>query len=148
MTSCWRELRLLMTVAFVIVGLALMFPYGALSFRGKDYPAARSSAAYVVLSADESEAALHAAKSAWQTEDAAQRRLRVRMPLGELPEESELEVLTLDSSAAYSFSEVKSVVYGAPAFQPSLAAERDSRELQKAPMTMKPAFSRDDLLQL
>lgn len=148
MTSLWRESRMLLTVGLLVAVLALIFPYGALTFRGKDHPPARSSAAYVVLSDEEAEAALHAAKSAWQTEDAAQRRLRVRMPLGELPEEGDLEVLNLDSSAAYSLSEPKPVVYGIPAYRPSLAAERDRSELPKAPLLSAPKFSREDLLQL
>lgn len=148
MTSLWRETRMLVTVTIIIGATAMIFPYRALTFRGMNHPKARSSAAYVLLSEEESEEALHAAKSAWQTEDAAQRRLRVRVPLGELPEEGELEALELESASAYSFSETKSVIYGKPAFRPSLAAERDSIELPKAPTAVKPAFSRDEMLQL
>ena len=145
----WRELRTVSVVAALTAGVVAAFPLSALDFKARPVAASReASAAFVSLSADEETMALKAARSAWQSEASATQRMRVRLPLGELPEEE--AVAPLDLSAEQSFVRVRlpQTDYPLPAAVPSMAAEPPQRLAPEPEVPAAPPFSRNDLLDL
>lgn len=149
MTPLKYEFRSLMSVGVLTAGIALAFPLSAIRFEAERKPISSSAvASFVNLTLEQEVAALKAAKSAWQSDASARERMRVRLPLGELPEEEQAlslganEILFPDGRAAAPLA------YPLPAYAPSFAAPAPKRLPTEAPSTVVPAFSREELLRL
>lgn len=92
------EIATVMTVLSIPFGIAAVFPYRALTFRGS--AAARLGtepvASFVTLDEKSEGAAIRAAKTAWRDEGAEPMR-NSTLILNELPEEPKRPVLTIES---------------------------------------------------
>lgn len=143
MTRWWRDVRAVMTVAVLLAAILSAFPYSSLKFSARTVPTIRpASAAFVTLSDEAAETAFHAAKTAWQSETSAMQRMRVRLPLGELPEDDDtpLELSFGDRSA---LDGAKPLAYPKPAYAPSSAAKPPAPFPPDAPPV---PFSKNELL--
>lgn len=146
MIGFWRELRAVLLVGALTAGVVGAFPFSALDFEARHVPVSRdASAAFIVLTDEEESLALKVAKSAWQSEASATQRMRVRLPLGELPEEEPSSPLEFHSDV-FAVPEATPVAYPFPPGVPSQAAEVPRRLSPEPESVPAPAFSRDDLL--
>lgn len=143
------EIRSLTSVGILSLGIALAFPLSALRFEPnrKDLPHL-GSAAFVTLSLEQEAAALKAAKSAWQSDSSAMERMRVRLPLGELPEEENASPLGADEVLFVGSGESSPVAYPLPAYAPSFAAPAPAKLPAPPKSVITPAFSREEMLGL
>jgi len=145
MTSLRTELVRTLVVLSAPLGVLAVFPYSALSFAARrPTPAARPYVAFVHLTDAECDAALRAAKSAWQMEGGALRDEQAWLPLGELPEETTGPILPFVSSGRHAVDWPRTA-YAPPAWLPSVAAAAPAHigaEPEKSP----PPFTREELL--
>lgn len=150
MTVLWRELRSVLTVGALSAGVILSFPLAAFDFKARPVSAEpAASAAFVTLSTEEEELLLASAKATWQDESSAMQRMRVRLPLGELPEEDVTRSFDIGPLPTLSASAPDPIAYPLPAYRPTSAAGAPSRlAAEAAESGRQPAFSKDDLLKL
>lgn len=149
MTELWREFRTVSIVGVLTVGVIGAFPIPALDFRAAEVGASReASAAFIELTVEEELAALKAAKSAWQADASALERMRVRLPLGELPEEDVGSPLEFSSPTCAFLPAFEPVAYPLPTTALSQAAAAPTRLLAEPETHPAPTFSRADLLDL
>lgn len=149
MTELWREFRTVSIVGVLTTGVAGAFPISALDFKADgSHSSCEASAAFIELTIEEEIAALKAAKSAWQSETSALERMRVRLPLGELPEEEIGAPLDLPDATRFALTASDPVDYPFPAAASSQAASSPARLLAEPEARLAPTFSREDLLDL
>lgn len=149
MSGIWREFRSIAIVGVLTAGVALAFPLSALDFKAAKVASSReASAAFIDLTVEEELAALKAAKTAWQAETSALERMRVRLPLGELPEDEIGAPLELASESGAFRAELRPVAYPWPAAVTSQAAPAPVRFRAEPEAVREPTFSRADLLDL
>ncbi|MCR5753105.1 MAG: hypothetical protein K6G91_14220 [Kiritimatiellae bacterium] len=148
MRSLRHELFSTCAVLALPTAILLAFPRSAIEFKGMEAPSpGPASVAFVALSEDERAALLGAARTAWQTDAPIGQRMRTRLPLGELPEESEGPLL--DVGLARRRPEgPEPVSYRPSPWCPSLRAPPPVRVEGKAEEKAPPAFSREDLLSI
>lgn len=138
-------MRLLLAMSLPLA-IVSVFPFGAIGYRVTE-PSAdqdRPYTAIVTLSPEQEEAAMRSARSAWQFDARADRQHRVRLPLGELPDDSDgglIEVRTPDPEGL----PLPRSDYQAPPWLPSCRAAAPVKIARK-PEPETPAFSRDELL--
>ena len=149
MTALWRELRSVLAVGTLTAGVVAAFPISALDFKARSVPVDfEASAAFVRLTAEEEDSVLKAAKTTWQDESSAMQRMRVRLPLGDLPEEDMSRTPDPAAPVGLSSPSPEPIPYRLPAYRPSSAAQPASRLAPEPEVRPLPAFSRDELLQL
>ena len=149
MTALWRELRSVLTVGAITGGVVLAFPLSALDFKARPVPSeAEATAAFVHLTAEEEEQVLKAAKTTWQEESSAMQRMRVRLPLGDLPEEEPTQALDLTRLTPSADAQLEPLPYRLPGYSPSAAAAVPTRLPPEPEARPVPAFSRGELLNL
>ncbi len=133
-----------------VCGVAVVFPFKVTSFEASAGEQAKETfASFVQLSAEDEAAAMKAAKSSWNAESGAVRRMRAELFSGELPEASEEPVLALGDCPVRA--SVRVVSPSLSPYLPSLAAPPpEAIEPDKAaPYAVGvPAFSRDELLRI
>ena len=146
MRALRREIASQAFVFALPAAILAVFPYDAVRFRASDAPAGRgASAAFVVLS-DKAEAeALVSAKTAWQSDAPAGRRMRRDLALGDLPEPPSAPLLEFDASSALGPA-FPPVSYGVPAWCPTGAAARPEKIGREPARPRDAAFPRDELL--
>lgn len=146
MRSVRHELASVAVALALPVAVAVSFPYGAVGFGAAPCPPKPACMAFVVLSAAEERAALRAAKTSWQVSASGERRMRVRLPLGDLPEEK------LGPSVAFGDMaprpELPVVRYDVSPWVPSCAAGAAAEMAPSAPVRKEPVFSREELLKV
>lgn len=136
---------IVMTLAFAIM---LSLPFPAFSFRPHRVSADRgASAEFVLLTEEERVEALKAAKTTWQYDSSESRGMRIRLPLGELPEEEQRSLLG-DGDMPCGTIPFKPVVSRLPAWQPSFKAPAPIRLGAEIEEAKKKPFSREELLKL
>ena len=142
------ELMSILTVLAVTVAVALTFPFGAVGFRPRpDRARPRSSAAFVVMSADEQATAMRAAKTSWQVDAGGVRRLRVDLSVGELPEDPAAS--SMDIGVRPSRSVVPTVGYQPSAYPLTQAAAPCAGiSRAEAEPVREPPFPKAELLKL
>ena len=148
MRSLRHELVSAALVMSLPLALCLAFPFEAIGFRATPAATAtRASFAFVTLSEEEEQAALQAAKTSWQFNVPAGQRMRMRLPLGGLPDEQvglRLDVM----SEGLTQSPTAPLGYPAPPWEPSARA-KEPVKIQRAPSSdATPAFTREELLKL
>lgn len=149
MTTLKYELRSLTTVGLLSAGIALAFPISAINFEVERKPISSPAvAAFVNLTLEQEMVALKAAKSAWQSDASARERMRVRLPLGELPEEEQASPLGANEILFPDGRSAGPVAYPLPAYAPSFAAPAPARLPTEASSPVAPTFSREELLKL
>lgn len=149
MTELWREFRTVSIVGVMTAGVIVAFPLSALDFKAKVAPSSvESSAAFIELTIDEEVLALKAAKSAWQSESSAMQRMRVRLPIGELPEEEVGVPLELSDANRFFLAEPTPLAYPLPTSVRSQAAASPMRLIAEPDDPPMPTFSRSELLNL
>ena len=143
-----RELKSAILVLGITVAIGFAFPFSAIGFHPQpSRPSPSASAAFVVLTAEERIAALKAAKTAWQSEAPEKLGPRLRLPLGELPEE-EQDTLIRACELLPDPVACEPVASRLPPWEPSRQAARPARLQPEADLPPPPAFSRDELLDL
>lgn len=149
MTQLWREVRTVLIAGVMTAGIVGAFPISALDFKAEKVSASRpASAAFIELTIEEEIAALKAAKSAWQSEASALERMRVRLPLGELPEEEIGAPLEFSPATQAFLPALEPVAYPLPTAALSQAANAPVRLLAEPEGRQAPMFSREELLDL
>lgn len=84
--SLRREAVLLLEIAVIPAGIALVFPYEAVGFSARESVRDRSpSCSFVVLSEEEERVALAAARTSWQVGKKGARGLSIDVSSSELP---------------------------------------------------------------
>ena len=133
-----------------VAAVALVYPYDALSFKPrKDNGAESAFAAFVTLSPAEKAAAMKAAKSSWNADSGAVRRMRAELFVGELPTGRDDPALEIYDRVLRRDPPV--VEPGLSPFMPTRAApppktiSPDEGDLKDKPAA---AFSRDELLKM
>ena len=147
----WRSAFVSAAMVFLTVAaVALVFPYDALFFRLRPVrPARPAFAALVTLSQAEESAAMKAAKSSWNAEADAVRRMRAELFVSELPKGRDEPALKIADRVPRQTP--PPVSPGLLPFMPSRAApppakiEPDKADLKGEPA---PAFTREELLRL
>lgn len=150
MKSLKYEFRSLMTVGVLAGVIGLSFPMPVMSFSAhRERKSDEASLVFVHLTQEEESSVLLSAKSAWQSERGIMERMRIRLPLGELPEEQSGFVFESDSQG-YVLREnpIDPVAYPLPAFVPSSAAERIPALESEVPSKPMPTFSHEELLNI
>lgn len=143
-----REIKSAIIVLVLTGAIVLALPFSAIAFRPKPQrKMPSSSAAFVVLTAEERVAALKAAKTAWQSDESEKQGLRLRLPLGELPEE-EQDTLIRACELLPERVACEPVASRLPPWEPSRKASAPVRFQSEADETPPPAFSREELLRL
>lgn len=137
-------------VLAAIGGVAVSFPFDAVSFRPADSRQSKSGfAAFVSLGAEEEAEALKAAKSSWNAEAGGVRRLRADLFYAELPEAGHEPALAFSDRLASSAP--GPVEPGLSPYLPSMAAPPpkeippDDTAAKEGPA---PAFSKEELLKI
>lgn len=144
-----RDVRSFLIVCITAGSIVAIFPYSALTFKGRNGASSLSaSAAYVELSPEEESAALSAARTAWQSDNVSARRLRVRLPLGELPEEPEGPFFGMNADGVRDRGEPMPVAYTHALYVPLPMTEDMPHSYEVEEAQKSPAFSREDLLNL
>lgn len=149
MTAFARDLRSFLIVCVLTVTVVAAFPYSALTFKGR--PAAgvaEASAAYVVLSSEEEEAALTAAKTSWQSDAVAARRSRVMLSLGELPEDAEGSFFEVNDVSIRNWDVPQPIDYARTVYMPTSVRQVATPRHSVDEHRIVPTFSREDLLNL
>lgn len=142
-------MRSVLTVGALTAGVALAFPISALDFKVRTVVAdVEASAAFVHLTADEEDLVLRSAKTAWQDETSAMQRMRVRLPLGDLPEEDAARTLEMAIPVGLSPIPPDPIPYSFPAYLPSAAAQPATRLGSGQEAQPASTFSRRELLEL
>lgn len=143
----WRsELLSLALVLAMPVMVVVVFPYPALKFRARTPEAAPVGfAAYVTLTAVEEDEAIKAAKTSWRGED-EDSPSRSELLLGELPAPDSSPVLTIESRNRPVFHRRSDAHF--PVYQPSQAAAFPEQLVDDGAEVVKPAFSRQELLEI
>ena len=136
------------SILALTVSVAAVFPFGAIGFKAVDpAPARVPGAAFVQLRPDEEAAALQAAKNSWNAEAGGVRRLRAELFFGELPETASEPALGVGERTRRPAPDP--VAPGRTAYLPSMAAPPPPAiSPEKGADGGKPAFSRDDLLDI
>lgn len=144
------EIRSLASVGVVTLGIALAFPSAAFNFAASRKPMPHlGSAAFVTLTFEQEEAAMKAAKSAWRLDSSSMECMRVRLPLGELPEEETGSPLGAGEVLFIGEKRSSPVAYPLPAYAPSFAArEPDKLPSEERKISAPVVFSREELLGL
>lgn len=144
----WRsELLSLALVLAVPVLVVLVFPYQALEFRARmSTETPTRLAAYVTLTAEEEEAAIKAAKTSWRGEGSVNGQTRSELVLGELPAPDSSPVLTIESRTRPEFRQQSQECF--PVYLPSQAAPLPNKLPDEGAERAKPAFSRQELLEI
>lgn len=141
------EIRSLTSVGLLSLGILLAFPLSALRFNAsRDELPHLGSAAFVTLTYEQEAAALKAAKSAWQADSSAMERMRVSLPLGELPEEENASPLGANEVLFIHEREMSAVAYPLPAYAPSFAAPEPDKLPPEKIEAVEPTFTRKELL--
>lgn len=149
MTAFARDLRSFLIVCVLTGTVAASFPYSALTFKGRPTTGkVESSAAYVVLTAEGESSALIAAKTSWQSDAVTARRLRVMLPLGELPEDAEGPFFEMNDVSAGELKDILPLEYTRTVYKPTSVRQdgKDRRTIEET--RIAPTFSREDLLNL
>ena len=148
MKSLQQEILTSVSVLAFPAAIVLSFPSEAVSFRAKPVsPDCAASAAFVTLSPEQERAALAAAKTAWQSDAATRQRQRIRLPLGELPEDAPGPLL--DIGAGLRPVDVPEPFgYRPLGWEPSLRSASPARIPSERPSGPVPAFSREELLKM
>lgn len=147
MRSFRHELFSSAAVLALPAAIVATFPREAIDFKAGAAPAARPArVAFVTLSPDEEAALLGSARTAWQAGSSVGQRMRMRLPLGELPDEPEGPLL--DMGIATRPEEPEPVSYRLPPWMPSLAAPPPVRADGGGEEKPQPAFPREELLKL
>ena len=137
-------------VAAAIGGVAAVFPFEALTFRAAPArPADRPFASFVALDAKDEAAAMKAAKSSWNAEAGAVRRMQAELFVRELPKGREVPELDVGDRLAQPGPAL--VAPGLSPYLPSMAAPPPAAiapEGEDAPGAAAPTFPRDELLRL
>lgn len=141
------EMASILTVLTVAVGIASVFPYGALAFRATSCSrVVKPTAAFVRLTPDEEARALRAAKTSWQGDGSGVRNARADIFFSELPAETLPTVLS-ERERTRTF-EMPVVGCGMSPFLPSRRAAAPQRiappDRQEDPLP----FSRKELLKI
>lgn len=146
MKSLRSELVRTLVVLSAPLGSLAVFPYAAVGFKANsERRDGMPYVAFVCLTAEEEDAAMRTAKSAWQMEADASRREQAWLPLGELPEEAPGPILPqtgLRTPVVWPH-----LPYPAPAWKPTAAAPAPVR-IAPEPQPERPAFPRKDLLEI
>lgn len=145
----WRhEFASTALVLSLPLAICAAFPFESIGFKATVVASeSKASAAFVTLSKDEEDAALQAAKTSWQFNVPAGQRMRMRLPLGGLPDEQDGLRLDVKTDVIKPRS-IAPIGYSAPAWEPSMRAEGPVG-IQRGPSPeAKPAFSREELLKL
>lgn len=152
MTAWGRDIRAVSMVSVLTASIVLAFPKSALRFKANKVCAHQeASAAFVTLSADEEAAALSAAKTAWQSDAISSRRMRVRLQIGDLPEEPEgtfFGMANEEGDKTLTCAEIGPVPYDRSAYNPIPMAEGKPKRKSSGAAVRKSAFSREELLNL
>lgn len=144
----WRsELLSLLLVLTVPAVVALVFPYPALRFQARK-PLMKSIgfSAFVMLTAEEENEAIKAAKTSWRGEGGVSDQVRTELLLGELPAPDSSPVLTIESRNRPLFGRHSD--RRLPVYLPSQAAPLPKKLTDDGVEEAKPAFSRQDLLKI
>lgn len=146
MTRLRYETSSLLMVLAVPAAIALAFPYDALRFVPAPESRRAPSAAFVTLTPAQEQAALKAAKTAWQGNAEGVRRMRIDMTLGDLPADDRREAIAVSVEPTLAIP--PPIAYGLPP-DPRTQAAPAPREIgAAAPDARPPAFSKEDLLKL
>lgn len=147
MKSLGGELMSLAATMAIPAAVALIFPYGATSFRAAGGPApAEPSAAFVDLSAAEEAAATRAAKASWQGSGKETLSIRPDLSFGELPRAREPAML--DVEARTRPASPSTMEWKDPPYLPRLAAPPPPPMPPEPPPADELPFPRDKLLRL
>ena len=148
MRSLRHELFSTSVVLALPAAIVFAFPRSAIEFKANAAPPARpAQVAFVTLSEDESASILGSARTAWQADASTGRRMSIRLPLGELPEESEGPLIDV-GLATRRAEEPEPVAYRPPPWRPSFAAPPPARIAAGSEEKVSPPFSRDELLSI
>ena len=145
MTGLAAELMRAAPVLAAVAAVAAIFPRRAVGFVAGDPRPARPSAAFVVLTEDEEDEAVKAAKTAWLASGG--RRGRGGLPLGALPETEGGPILGAEALLPPA-REPQPVEWGKSAWRPSAAAPAPQPIPSDARAMPKSAFSRAELLSI
>ena len=146
MKSLKRELCSQACVFALPVAVAAVFPFEAVFFKASEAPRVReASAAFAELSPRAEAAALASAKTTWQSDAPAGRRMRMHLSLGDLPESRPKPLLDIDAGDAVAPA-FRAVEYGIPAWSPSSAAPGPRKIAGTGPAVQPQAFPREELL--
>ena len=148
MRSLRHELFSTTVVLALPVAIVLAFPRSAINFRANGMPLATPApVAFVTLSEEESAAFLGSARTAWQADASTGQRMRMRLPLGELPDETVGPLLDVGLATRHR-DELEPVAYRPPPWRPSLAAPPPVRIGPVAEDKTPLPFPRDELLSI
>ncbi len=137
-------------IAAVPVSLVILFPYDVLTFKPRDTgPALQPKCAFVTLTAREEEAALAAARAAWQVGASGMRGLRVDLATGDLPPAPMRPVMPFRASSDIGAS-ASDKGYEPNVLPPSVAASAPDAITPETDggKTRASAFSREELLKI
>lgn len=136
-------------LVFALMGvISLAFPFSAIKFRPSPQRTPSSaSAAFVRLTDAERANALKAAKTAWQTDESEKQGVRLRLPLGELPE-AEQDTLFHTCELLPERVTCDLITSRLPPWEPSQKAGAPVRLAAEEDGPKQPAFSREELLKL
>jgi len=146
-----RSLRLeFLSIASVLslpTAICLSFPFESLKFKATNVSTeCVPSAAFVILSSDEEKIALLAAKTTWQSDESTGQRMRIRLPLSEIPDESDASFLDVKTGPLMP-EPFHPLPYNPPAWMPSQKAS-DPVRVPHIENSNRGAFSREELLKL
>lgn len=143
-----REIYSTSLVLALTVAVVASFPFASIRFRSVAVrPVSTASAAFVILTEDERVAALKAAKTAWQSDASEARGLRIRLPLGELPEEKQGALLGARELSCGTIA-AEPLPARLPPWAVSLRAAAPVRLASEPEAKPAPAFSREELLKI
>ena len=145
MTGIAAELMRAAPVLAAVAAVAAIFPRRAVGFAAADPRPAEPSAAFVVLTEDEEDEAVRAAKTAWLASGG--RRGGGGLPLGALPEMESGPILGGEVLLPPA-KEPRPVEWGKSAWRPSAAAPAPQPIPSDARARPEPAFSRAELLSI
>ena len=147
MKNTRSELASVLTVLAVPVGIALVLPFNAFSFRAaRQERASAPVAAFVRLTADEESRLLRMAKASWQAPSVNVRNQRADIYFPELPAETFTSVMSVKDRRRQADTPV--VECGLSPFLPSRQAPPPAHIAAEGDRNPPLEFSREELLKI